>query len=170
MKHSTFITCTAAFAGIAVVLLIGAVPTQAAQTIKYSDDGEQWTTDLRASLFDNEIRWVPGDTRHSQFYVFNDTDRDGRLTVSIASDNADFARSLSISLDGKNSSESCFFTAVAVGEKKRIDTAVSMSDASDNNTRTSNAAIDVVMHWDHRNSVACPEPTVARTDMEGAQS
>ncbi|MEH6796820.1 MAG: hypothetical protein V7694_22080 [Rhodococcus sp. (in: high G+C Gram-positive bacteria)] len=152
-----------------MVLLLGAVPTQAGQTLKYSDDGEQWMTDLRAPLFDNEIRWVPGDTRQSQFYVFNDTDRDGQLTVSIASDNADFARSLSVSLDGENSSESCSVTAVAVGEKKRIDTVVSMSDVAGNDTRTSSATIDVVMHWDYRNSAACPEPTVARTDMEGAQ-
>ncbi|MDI9898122.1 hypothetical protein QM797_25660 [Rhodococcus sp. IEGM 1381] len=145
------------------------MPTQAAQTIKYSYDGEQWMTDLRAPLFDNEIRWVPGDTRQSQFYIFNDTDRDGRLTVSIASDNADFSRSLSVSFDRENSAESCSVTAVAVGEKKRIDTVVSMSDAAGNDTRTSSAAIDVVMDWDYRNSAACPKPTVARTNMEGAQ-
>ncbi|OZE27562.1 hypothetical protein CH262_06130 [Rhodococcus sp. 05-2255-1e] len=168
MKHNTFVACTAAFAGIAVVLLLGAGSTPA-QTVKYSADGERWDTDFVSPLFGRDIRWVPQDSRSSQFHVFNDSDTDGRLWVSLASDNPAFARALDVSI-GDTVTGSCALTIVAAGEKKRIDVVVAMSEAAGNDTRTSTARIDLVLQWDHSMSDVCPELSGARMDMEGAQS
>nr|WP_314142726.1 hypothetical protein [uncultured Rhodococcus sp.] len=168
MKHSTFVACTAAFAGSSVVLLMGAGPTQAAQTIKYSADGERWDTDFTSPLFDKDIRWVPQDSRSSQFHVFNDTDTDGRLWVSLDSDNPAFVRALDVSI-GDAVTESCALTTIPAGEKKRIDVVVAMSEAAGNDTRTSTAQIDLILQWDNSMSDVCPELSGTRMDMEGAQ-
>ena len=168
MKHSSFVACTAAFAGIAVVLLMGAGPSQAAQTVKYSDDGQRWGTDFRSPLFDKDIRWIPQDSRISQFHVFNDTDTDGRLWVSLDSDNSAFVRALDVSI-GDAVTESCALTIIAAGEKKRIDVVVAMSEAAGNDTRTSTARIDLVLQWDNNMSDVCPDLSGARINMEGAQ-
>ncbi|MBY4211257.1 hypothetical protein HQO42_09610 [Rhodococcus fascians] len=170
MRRSTFVACTAAFAGSAVVLLMGAGPSQPAQTVKYGDDGEHWGTASDRPLFDNDIRWVPGDFRVSRFYVFNDTDTDGRLRLTFDSDNPAFLRSLSVSIGGGKSADSCAWIELAAGEKKHIDAAVSMADAAENDTRISNALIDLALQWDNSNSnsTECPESSGARIDMEGA--
>lgn len=168
MKRRTFVVCIAAFAGIAVVLLLGAGSTPA-QTVKYSDDGENWATSFRSPLFDNDIRWVPGDLRESQFHVFNDTDKDGRLWLTLDSDNPAFLRALTVSIGGGELVESCALIALAAGEKNSIDASVAMAESAANDTRTSTARIDLVLQWDNSNSAACPENSDARTDTEGAQ-
>lgn len=168
MRHSTFVACTAVFAGVAVVLFLGAGSTTA-QTVKYSDDGKQWATSFRSPLFDNDIRWVPGGMRTGQFHVFNDTDRNGRLWLTLDSDNQAFLRALTVSISGGEQVESCALISVAAGEKKRVDAAVAMSGSASNDTRTSTARIDLILQWDNSNSAECPESSGARTDMEGAQ-
>ncbi|OZF31312.1 hypothetical protein CH296_13875 [Rhodococcus sp. 14-2496-1d] len=169
MKHPGLAACTAAFAGIAVVLLMGAGPSQAAQTVKYSDDGERWSTDFPSPLYDSDIRWVPGDVRTSQFHVFNDTDRDGRLWLTFGSDNPAFLRALSASIGGGESAESCAWIDLEAGQKKRIDSTITMAGAAKNDTWSSSAAVDLVVQWDNSNRAECPESSGARTDMEGAQ-
>lgn len=168
MKHPGLAACTAAFAGVAVVLLMGAGSTRA-QTIKYSDDGMEWASTLRSAFFDNDIRWVPGDVRESQFHVFNDTDRDGRLWLTFGSDNLAFLRALSVSIGGGKSAESCAWIDLEAGQKKRIDATITMAEAAENDTWSSSAAFDLVVQWDNSNRSECPESSGARTDMEGAQ-
>jgi hypothetical protein len=168
VRHSTFVACTAVFAGVAVVLFLGAGSTRA-QTIKYSDDGREWAPTLRSAFFDNDIRWVPGDSRESQFHVFNDTDRDGRLWLTFDSENPAFLRALSVSIGGGELAESCAWIDLEAGEKKRIDAEVSMADSAGNDTRTSIARIDLIVQWDNSNNAECPEVSGARTDTEGAQ-
>lgn len=168
MRHSTFVACTAVFAGVAVVLFLGAGSTRA-QTVKYSEDGRAWASTLRSTFFGNEIRWVPGDSRESRFHVFNDTDRDGRLWLSLDSDNPAFLRALSISIGDGELVESCAWIDIEAGEKKRIDAEVSMAAAAGNDTRTSIARIDLIVQWDNSNNTECPEFSGARMDTEGAQ-
>lgn len=168
MRHSAFAACTAVFAGVAVVLFLGAGSTRA-HTVKYSDDGREWASTLRSAFFDNDIRWVPGDARESQFHVFNDTDRDGRLWLTFDSDNPAFLRSLSVSIGGGELAESCAWIDLAAGQKKRIDATITMAEAAGNDTRSSSAAVGLVVQWDNSNSSECPEFSGARTDMEGAQ-
>ena len=168
MRHSTFVACTAVFAGVAVVLFLGAGSPRA-HTVKYSDDGKNWATSFRSALFDNDIRWVPGDSRESRFHVFNDTDRDGRLRLTFDSDNPAFLRALSVSIGGGEPVESCAWIDFEAGQKKRIDATIAMAEAAGNDTRSSSAAVDLVVQWDNSNSAECPESSGARTDMEGAQ-
>ena len=168
MRHSTFVACTAVFAGVAVVLFLGAGSPRA-HTVKYSDDGKNWATSFRSALFDNDIRWVPGDSRESRFHVFNDTDRDGRLRLTFDSDNPAFLRALSVSIGGGEPVESCAWIDLEAGQKKRIDATIAMAEAAGNDTRSSSAAVDLVVQWDNSNSAECPESSGARTDMEGAQ-
>ncbi len=168
MRHSTFVACTAAFAGVAVVLFLGAGSPRV-HTVKYSDDGKNWATSFRSALFDNDIRWVPGDSRESRFHVFNDTDRDGRLRLTFDSDNPAFLRALSVSIGGGEPVESCAWIDLEAGQKKRIDATIAMAEAAGNDTRSSSAAVDLVVQWDNSNSAECPESSGARTDMEGAQ-
>lgn len=168
MRHSAFVACTAVFAGVAVVLFLGAGSTPA-QTVKYSDDGENWATSFRGPLFDNDIGWVPGDVRESQFHVFNDTDRDGRLWLTFDSDNPAFLRALSVSIGGGELAESCAWIDLEAGQKKRVDATITMSEAAGNNTWSSSAAVDLVVQWGNSNSSECPATSGARTDMEGAQ-
>ncbi|MDZ7910291.1 MAG: hypothetical protein U5O16_00350 [Rhodococcus sp. (in: high G+C Gram-positive bacteria)] len=168
MRHSAFVACTAVFAGVAVVLFLGAESTRA-QTVKYSDDGSQWASTLRNAFSDNDIRWVPGDARDSQFHVFNDTDQDGRLWLTFGSDNPAFLRALSVSIAGGESAEFCAWIDLEAGQKKRIDATIAMAEAAGNDTRSSSAAVDLLVQWDNSNSTECPEFSGARTDMEGAQ-
>lgn len=168
MRHSTFVACTAVFAGVAVVLFLGAGSPRV-HTVKYSDDGKNWATSFRSTLFDNDIRWVPGDSRESRFHVFNDTDRDGRLRLTFDSDNPAFLRALSVSIGGGEPVESCAWIDLEAGQKKRIDATIAMAEAAGNDTRSSSAAVDLVVQWDNSNSAECPESSGARTDMEGAQ-
>ncbi|OZD72422.1 hypothetical protein CH272_14285 [Rhodococcus sp. 05-340-1] len=168
MRHSTFVACTAIFAGVAVVLFLGAGSPRV-HTVKYSDDGKNWATSFRSTFFDNDIRWVPGDSRESRFHVFNDTDRDGRLRLTFDSDNPAFLRALSVSIGGGEPVESCAWIDLGAGQKKRIDATIAMAEAAGNDTRSSSAAVDLVVQWDNSNSAECPESSGARTDMEGAQ-
>jgi hypothetical protein len=167
LRHSTFVACTAVFAGVAVVLFLGAGSPRV-HTLKYSDDGKNWATSFRSAFFDNDIRWVPGDSRESRFHVFNDTDRDGRLRLTFDSDNPAFLRALSVSIGGEPV-ESCAWIDLEAGQKKRIDATIAMAEAAGNDTYTSSAAVDLVVQWDNSNSAECPESSGARTDMEGAQ-
>jgi hypothetical protein len=168
LRHSTFVACTAVFAGVAVVLFLGAGSPRV-HTVKYSDDGKNWATNFRSTFFDNDIRWVPGDSRESRFHVFNDTDRDGRLRLTFDSDNPAFLRALSVSIGGGEPVGSCAWIDLEAGQKKRIDATIAMAEAAGNDTRSSSAAVDLVVQWDNSNSAECPESSGARTDMEGAQ-
>lgn len=168
MKHSTCVACTAVFAGVAVVLFLGAGSPRV-HTVKYSADGKNWATSFRSAFFDNDIRWVPGDSRESRFHVFNDTDRDGRLRLTVDSNNPAFLRALSVSIGGGDLVESCAWIHLESGQKKLVDATITMAESAGNDTRSSSAAVDLVVQWDNGNSTECPKSSGARTDMEGAQ-
>ena len=46
-------------------------------------DGKTWTSDLHDGLFEDTVRWVPGDQRTATFYVRNQSDEEARLEVWI---------------------------------------------------------------------------------------
>lgn len=70
-----------AFACLAML----AAPARADDELTVSWDGEDWSSSLDRSLFDPETRWVPGDTRTTQFYVRNNASDRGDLTVTVES-------------------------------------------------------------------------------------
>ena len=155
MSHSMTVASSAVFTMLAVVVLIGAGPARSLQSVSYSNDGRTWTPTLLEPLFDKDIRWVPGDTRRSTFHVFNDTEKDGRVQLIIASDDPAFVRSLVVSIDGVEPSTECVSLVVAAGEKRRIDAAVGMSVDAGNETQKSTAGIDLVVQWDNQDSAPC---------------
>ena len=71
---------------VGLVVLLGAVtagPAAADEEIGLSRDGVAWTSRLTQPLFDSAVRWVPGDSRTSTFYVRNQAVDDARLTVDV---------------------------------------------------------------------------------------
>lgn len=59
------------------------LPTHATEGILLSKDGSSWSETLTAPLFDESLRWVPGDERTATFYVRNDTDLAAAMSVDI---------------------------------------------------------------------------------------
>lgn len=58
-------------------------PAYAAGELGLSRDGTHWTSSLTEPLFDAAIRWVPGDSRTAFFYVRNQAQSGGDLTVAV---------------------------------------------------------------------------------------
>ncbi|MGV8873902.1 MAG: hypothetical protein ACOH2Q_15325 [Rhodococcus sp. (in: high G+C Gram-positive bacteria)] len=155
MSHSTTVASGAVFAILAVVVLIGAGPARPLQAVSYSNDGRMWTPTLLEPLFDKDIRWVPGDIRSSTFHVFNDTEEDGRVQLIIDSDDPALGRSLTISIDGVESSSECVSLVLAAGVKRRIDATVGMSVDAGNETQKSTAGVDLIVQWDDQDTAPC---------------
>jgi hypothetical protein len=51
------------------------------QALQVSLDGSTWTESINRSLFDPEVRWVPGDVRDARFFVRNAKPEQGDLRV-----------------------------------------------------------------------------------------
>lgn len=66
-----------------LLLTLVATPALAADELGVSWDGRHWSGQLRGSLFDPSLRWVPGDVRSNSFHVRNQADDAGILTVSV---------------------------------------------------------------------------------------
>lgn len=64
-------------------LILIVPPAHAADELGLSWDGRAWSGDLRGSLFDPTLRWVPGDTRTRAFHVRNQADARGALSMSV---------------------------------------------------------------------------------------
>lgn len=71
-----------------VVALSMAAPASAANELGVSNDGTTWSSSLPNPLFDNDIRWVPGNSRNATFYVRNQSADYGNLTIDILGDHA----------------------------------------------------------------------------------
>lgn len=58
---------------LVVLAALVAAPTSAyaAQEVQVSRDGRAWSTRLAEPLFDQQVRWVPGDRRVASFWVRN---------------------------------------------------------------------------------------------------
>ncbi|CCQ14924.1 putative uncharacterized protein [Rhodococcus sp. AW25M09] len=171
MSHSTTVASGAVFAMLVVVLLIGAGPSRPLQSVSYSSDGQTWLPALPDSLFNKDIRWVPGDIRSSTFHVFNHTEEDGRVQLIIDSDDPAFGRALVVSIDGVESSPECVSLVVAAGEKRRVDATVGMTVDAGNETQKSTAGVDLVVQWDNQDTAPCLAAAGigGRDQREGAQ-
>lgn len=66
-----------------VVLVVPAAAAHASNELGLSYDGQQWSGALKRPLFDPQVRWVPGDVRTARFYVRNQADSWGDLTISV---------------------------------------------------------------------------------------
>lgn len=67
-----------------LLLVVGATaPAHAADELSVSSDGRTWSADLERPLFDPATRWAPGDRRTAVFWVRNDADEPGRLSVDV---------------------------------------------------------------------------------------
>lgn len=51
--------------------------------VSLSTDGTTWNSSLPGPLFNEEVRWVPGDTRTERFYVRNDSGVDASMQIRI---------------------------------------------------------------------------------------
>lgn len=171
MSHKTTLVSTAAFAAMAIIVLVGTVQTRTPESVSFSDDGVVWAPTLPSRLFENEIRWVPGDSRTTQFYVSNNTDHHGRLRLIVDSGNAELASALALSVDGGEDSGSCASLNVEAREKRRIALQLSMAAAAANESQVASAGIDLVVQWDAEGDQLCVASAGQRTNekQEGAQ-
>lgn len=71
-----------------LLLTMLATPAHAADELALSRDGQSWTSSIDAPLFDESMRWVPGDTESAQFFVRNQGGTPGDLTVDVISSRA----------------------------------------------------------------------------------
>lgn len=71
-----------AMLGMTIVI---ATPTKDSSGISLSDDGTNWGSSLSRPLFDETIRWVPGDVRTADFYIRSDAPVATKLDVELFS-------------------------------------------------------------------------------------
>lgn len=165
MNSNVAVPCAVLVTGLAIVVLLGTGSARPVQTVGYSYDGETWGPTLPSPLFDNEIRWVPGDRRDAAFHVFNDTDDDGRIQLKLVADSREFGESLTVSIDGTEYRSGCGTVLIGAHEKRRIGATVDMTVNAGNATQNSRAFVDLVVRWDNGDSVDC-----VSENQEGAYS
>ncbi|WP_182376576.1 LPXTG cell wall anchor domain-containing protein [Nocardioides sp. WS12] len=75
----------------AAVLAVGATaaPAHADDEVGLSVDGVSWANQLAAPLFDDDLRWAPGDTDDASFLVRNDGPSAGEVTVDVIATDPD---------------------------------------------------------------------------------
>ncbi|MCL2542201.1 MAG: LPXTG cell wall anchor domain-containing protein [Nocardioidaceae bacterium] len=79
------VACLAA----ALAVVVGAQPAHAAAPdIGFSPDGVHWSSKLTQPLFDDAVRWVPGDSRQASFYVRDQGPTDGDMVVDVVAGDA----------------------------------------------------------------------------------
>ncbi len=73
------------------VLAVGATaaPAHADDEVGLSVDGVSWADQLAAPLFDDGLRWAPGDTDDASFLVRNDGPSAGEVTVDVVATDPD---------------------------------------------------------------------------------
>lgn len=71
-----------------VILMLSASPAAAADELGLSRDGTTWSSSIDVPLFEESIRWVPGDSRSAVFYVRNKGGTPGDLTIDVTSSRA----------------------------------------------------------------------------------
>jgi hypothetical protein len=76
---------------LAAVILLFANPAGAAAVdgISLSIDGRSWNATLPSPLFDEQVRWVPGDMRVARVLVRNDSASSARLQIDLVSGTVD---------------------------------------------------------------------------------
>lgn len=70
---------------VAAVVTVGTATGRASSTraIGVSGDGEHYGARLDAPLFEPSLRWVPGDSREARFWVRNQADGAGDLSIDV---------------------------------------------------------------------------------------
>lgn len=76
-------------AALATVTLLAPAGAHAADEIGISRDGTSWSSNLDEPLFDPGLRWVPGDTRTSSFFVRNQGPSGSAITIEVRSLDSD---------------------------------------------------------------------------------
>lgn len=91
MRHTGKRARAIAWSAALTALLTFGVPAiaHAEDGVAVSHDGVTWGSNLDQPLFDESIRWVPGDSRMARFYVRNDTDDTARMDVDLIATNVD---------------------------------------------------------------------------------
>ncbi|KQY59141.1 hypothetical protein ASD11_05995 [Aeromicrobium sp. Root495] len=74
---------------MAMTLLAAPVAAQAADELGLSTDGKTWSSSLTTPLFDPDMRWVPGDTETSAFWVRNQSQDRGTLEIDVLGSQVD---------------------------------------------------------------------------------
>lgn len=99
--------------------LFFAGPASADNELELSHDGTTWSATLSGTLFDNALRWVPGDARTATFYVRNTSANPGTLNIDILGDHVGTLLDLGdlhIKTEGNNG----FSLPVSDGDEHRI--------------------------------------------------
>ena len=131
--------------GLLAVLVAPAAPAAAVDgPVALSADGVTWADDLRTPLFDPAARWVPGDGRAASFWVRNDGQGAGALSVVAALDDgdrllADGSVSLRMRAGGGpwatvSAGEATSLGRLAEGERTRVDVAAVLPASAGNDT------------------------------------
>ena len=72
-----------------VTILAAPAAAQADDELGLSTDGRTWSSSLTTSLFDPDMRWVPGDSETSAFYVRNQSSDQGKLEIDVLGSEVD---------------------------------------------------------------------------------
>lgn len=108
---------------IVLVLSVAVSPVHAADELGLSSDGQTWSVDLAGPLFDQAIRWVPGDERQAEFYVRNQADAGGTLMVAVEAQDPDhLLRQEDMQLSARVGSEP-WVELAPIGQAFRLDAA-----------------------------------------------
>jgi len=65
-----------------------ATSAHAADELALSRDGLSWVSSINEPMFDESMRWVPGDSEAARFFVRNQGGTPGDLTIDVASSRA----------------------------------------------------------------------------------
>lgn len=146
-----------------VFLLLFLTPQRAAavEGISLSNDGATWGEALAEPLFDDQILWVPGDTRDAEFFVRNDTAQDaelqidflsaeidelidlGDLVISTRVDNGEWTSTSTAGLQGLSTSE------IAAGGTRAIQVRAALPFSSPNSTQAQALDFDLLVTLSH---------------------
>ena len=140
-------------AALALVPVVAA-PAFADSRIGLSRDGVTFAPTLSSTLFDPDLRWVPGDSRTATFYVRNQADEPAILSVDVLGTRIDSlleTGDLTISVRGgggrwrETSASGTHRLAseigVGEGDSSRIDVSVALAAEATNQSQLQNLAL-----------------------------
>lgn len=144
-----------------------------------SPDGTTWSTDLPAPLFDPALRWVPGDTRVSSFYVENRGSTPADVGLRVSAEDADaLLGSGAVQLRARVAGGSwnpvgdevgppLGSIALGVGESRRIDVRAALRAASGNLSQTAGVALTFVVRLTEKAPRATTMPDTGAPALRG---
>ncbi len=168
--------------GVAAALVTAVAPATAdarGGAVLVSPDGSTWSADLPAPLFDPAVRWVPGDSRTSSFYVENRGSTPAEVGLQVSAQDGDallgpgyvdlrarvaggpwtpVGESVGPPLDS---------IAIGVGESRRVDVRAGLRAAADNLTRTSVVALTFVVRLSEKVPPATTIPDTGAPGLRG---